>query len=517
MKLLKYGLTIAAVFMVLIVIRLNYNLRDRHPDFNIDLVIDPLAEPGRLSVGFAKIPITPQVTDTWNDFNNNAKYEPEQGETYNDVNGNNKFDPVWIAGFHNRRPAQGVHDDLWARVMVLDDGATRIAITSIDAIGFIYDDAVDIRKSAHDKNNCDYTIISSTHVHQAPDLIGIWGESFFKSGVNTEYMRYVKRQTVAAIETAVKNLVPVKLRIGQDLEGAIPYVVDSRDPQEMDPGIRIIQAIEISSGKTLGSLVSWSNHPETLWSKNLLISSDFPHYFRESVENGVHKGDRLLAQGLGGITVFVNGAVGGLMTTNPSHPIPDPFDGEMHKGATFEKAQAQGQQLGLLALKAIRSADVMEIEQVGIKIRAKTISIPLDNWNFLLGFLLGVIDHGTTGWLDVKTEVAALRIGPISIITIPGEIYPEIINGGVVSPPGQDYNLDPVEIPPLRSMMPGKFKFVFGLANDEIGYIIPKSEWDEIPPYLYNHHKSPYGEVNSIGPEAGPIIHESLIEMLEGF
>ena len=73
MKLLKYGLIIAAVFMVLIVIRLNYNLRDRHPDFNIDLVIDPLAEPGRLSVGFAKIPITPQVTDTWNDFNNNAK------------------------------------------------------------------------------------------------------------------------------------------------------------------------------------------------------------------------------------------------------------------------------------------------------------------------------------------------------------------------------------------------------------------------------------------------------------
>ena len=517
MKLLKYGLIIAAVFIVLIVSWFSYNLRDRHPDFNINLVIDSPDEPGRLSVGFAKIPITPQVTDTWNDFNNNAKYEPEQGETYNDVNGNNKFDPVWIAGFHNRRPAQGVHDDLWARVMVLDDGATRVAITSIDAVGFIYDDAVDIRKSAHEKNNCDYTIISSTHVHQAPDLIGIWGESFFKSGVNTEYMRYVKHQTVAAIETAVKNLVPVKLRIGQDLEGAIPYVVDSRDPQEMDSGIRIIQAIEISSGKTIGSLVSWSNHPETLWSKNLLISSDFPHYFRESVENGVHKGDRLLAKGLGGITVFVNGAVGGLMTTNPSHPIPDPFDGEMHKGATFEKAQAQGQQLGLLALKAIRSADVMEIEQAGIKIRAKTITIPLDNWNFLLGFLLGVIDHGTTGWLDVKTEVAALRIGPISIITIPGEIYPEIINGGVVSPPGQDYNLDPVEIPPLRSMMPGKFKFVFGLANDEIGYIIPKSEWDEIPPYLYNHHKSPYGEVNSIGPEVGPIVHESLMELLEGF
>ena len=36
--------------------------------------------------------------------------------------------------------------------------------------------------------------------------------------------------------------------------------------------------------------------------------------------------------------------------------------------------------------------------------------------------------------------------------------------------------------------MKGEYKFVFGLANDEIGYIIPKSEWDEVPPYLYNHH-----------------------------
>ena len=517
MKLLKYGSILLAGLLILIVTWFSYNLRDRHPDFNIDLVIDPPVEPGRLSVGFAKLPITPQVTDTWNDFNNNAKFEPELGETYNDINRNNKFDPVWIAGFHNRRPAQGVHDDLWSRVMVIDDGTTRVAIVSIDAVGFIYDDAVDIRNAAKDKINCDYTIISSTHVHQGPDLIGIWGESFFKSGVNIELMNYVKRQTIAAIATAVKNLVPVKLRVGEDLEGAIPYVVDSRDPQAMDPGIRIIQAIEIGSGKTLGSLVSWSNHPETLWSKNLLISSDFPHYFRETVENGAQKGERLLAKGLGGITVFINGAVGGLMTTNPSHPIPDPFDGKMHKGATFEKAQAQGQQLGLLALDAIRSTDAVEIERAAIAIRAKTISIPLGNRNFLFGFLFGVIDHGTTGWLDVKTEVAALRIGPVSIITIPGEIYPEIINGGVVAPPGQDYNLDPIEIPSLRSMMPGKFKFVFGLANDEIGYIIPKSEWDEIPPYLYNHHKSPYGEVNSIGPEAGPIIHESLRKILENF
>ena len=515
MKLIKYLLLAFIFLIVLLAVRVKYNLRDRHPDFDIDIYLKNTGQIGSISVGFAKMPITPEITDTWNDLNGNARYEPDKGDFYNDVNGNNKFDPIWIGGFHNSRPAQGVNDDLWARVMVIDDGGTKIAIVSIDAVGFIYDDAVDIRKEVKKNIGCDYTIISSTHVHQAPDLIGIWGPSYFKSGVDKKYMQYVKKQTIAAIATAVKSLTPAKLRIGQDLKGAIPFVVDSRDPQELDPGIRIIQAVDRNSEETLGSLISWSNHPETLWSKNLLISSDFPHYFRASIENGVFNKDTTLAEGIGGISVFINGAVGGLMTTNPSHPIADPFNGTMLDGATFEKTQAQGQQLGLLALKAIRSKDVVEISNSKIALRAKTITIPLDNKNFLLGFILGVIDHGTVGWLNVKTEIASIQIGPISIITIPGEIYPEIINGGVVSPLGQDYNIDPVEIPPLRSMMKGDYKFVFGLANDEIGYIIPKSEWDEVPPYLYNHHKSPYGEINSLGPEAGPIIHMSLSKIME--
>jgi len=63
-------------------------------------------------------------------------------------------------------------------------------------------------------------------------------------------------------------------------------------------------------------------------------------------------------------------------------------------------------------------------------------------------------------------------------------------------------------------MMPGKYKFVFGMANDMIGYIIPKSEWDEKEPYLYNETESPYGEINSVGHETGPIIHREISKLL---
>ena len=68
-------------------------------------------------------------------------------------------------------------------------------------------------------------------------------------------------------------------------------------------------------------------------------------------------------------------------------------------------------------------------------------------------------------------------------------------------------------MPPIREFMPGKVKFLFGLANDEIGYIIPKSEWDRKPPYLYGSKHGVYGEINSVGPDTAGVIHAALLQM----
>ncbi|MDP3611618.1 MAG: hypothetical protein Q8R98_07185, partial [Rubrivivax sp.] len=53
-------------------------------------------------------------------------------------------------------------------------------------------------------------------------------------------------------------------------------------------------------------------------------------------------------------------------------------------------------------------------------------------------------------------------------------------------------------------------RMVVGLANDEIGYIIPKAQWDQQPPYTFGAAKQWYGEVNSVGPEAAPAIIEAI-------
>ena len=511
LKILSFVVIVVAIILMLFI---STNMKDRHPGYVADRKVFSKST-SELSCGFAAIPITPDVPDKWTDKNGDAKYNPKDGDTFTDGNGNGVFDPVWIAGFSNSKPANGVHDDVWARTMIIDDGKTRLALVVLDAIGFMHDDVVDVRKMLPAKNGISYTIISSTHTHEGPDLLGLWGETPFQSGINKEYMKFVKTQIIKSIETAVKNLKPATLEVSEDLYGALPLLKDTRKPEVFDSGLRLIKAVEKENGKVLGTLVAWADHPETLWSKNLLVSSDFPHYVREGVEKGVFNGDTLMKKGTGGICVYVNGAVGGLMTTHPSLTVKDPFTGAEFSEPTYEKTEAQGKSLALLVLNAMEKPNEI-IESAGISYLVKTVSMPIENTLFKLATSLGVLDRGTSGWMKMRSELAAFTIGNLSFVTIPGEIYPELVNGGIEAPEGNDFEIQPLEIPPIREMMPGKYKFVLGLANDEIGYIIPKSQWDVDAPFGYGRDNSPYGEENSLGPETATIIHSNLKEMLAG-
>lgn len=511
-RFLKITGLILLIIIIGILIFLYTNLRDHDRGYKADLKISR-SDSSLISAGFAAIPITPEVPDRWTDKNNDAEYNPKDGDTYTDGNGNGKFDPYWIAGFGNRRAANGIHDELWARTMIIDDGKTRLAIVSLDIIGFMNNEVIDVRKRIPESAGITYSIITSTHTHEAPDMLGLWGKSNFKSGVNLEYLEYIKKQIVLSIETAVNNLKPAILEISEDLSGADPFVADGRLPDIFDNGLRLIRAVDRENGNTLGSLIAWADHPEVLWSKNLLISSDFPHYLRQCIEKGVFNGDSLIKPGIGGTAVFVNGAVGGLMTTDPDLAIKDPFTDEEFMEPTFSKAEAVGKQVALLALSSMEKPS-LKLTNAGISLVVRTLTLPIDNILFRLGDALGVFHRGMAGWMNMRSELAVFNIGPLSFATLPGEVYPEILNGGVEAPEGRDFITDPVEVPSIREMMAGKFRFVFGLANDEIGYIIPKTQWDAEMPFAYGKNKSQYGEENSLGPETAPILHKNLKEML---
>jgi hypothetical protein len=479
-----------------------YRARDRHPGYRVDLRVAP-GPPAPLRAGFAAVPVTPDVRETWTDRNGNARIDPD--EPWQDADGDGRFDAFWLAGFHGGRPATGVHDDLWARALVLDDGRTRLALVVLDAIGFMHDQVVEVRERIPDALGVTYTIVCSTHTHQAPDLMGVWGPKLGRSGIRPDYLEQVIEGAAEAVEDAVAALRPARLRLAAVPEAAAELVTDSRPPVVLDPGVRILAARDAETGEPLGQLVTWGNHPETTWSHNLLVSSDFPHYVRQALERD-----------LGGISVYASGAIGGLMTTLPDFGVRDPETGVLWVEPSFEKARAQGERVAALAAAALRGEHgrVAELARGSIALRARTLDVELDNGGLMAAALLGFIPRGFSRFGALRSEVAAVRLGPASFLAVPGEIYPEIVNGGIESPDGADFNIAPVEEPPLRELMPGRFRFVLGLANDALGYIIPRSQWDDEPPWLYGAEQETYGEIVSMGPETGPLLHAAFREVL---
>ena len=104
------------------------------------------AQAGELQVGFSQIPITPNLIDQWVDVNHDAQFDSNI-DLWTDVNGNGKFDAVWMAGFQNQRPAQGVKDNIMAVAVVIDDGKNRVGIVATDTIGLMRKFVLSVREA----------------------------------------------------------------------------------------------------------------------------------------------------------------------------------------------------------------------------------------------------------------------------------------------------------------------------------------------------------------------------------
>src|SRR5690606_19037856 len=92
------------------------------------------------------------------------------------------------------RGLRGEGDGLWARAIVLDQGETRVAIVAVDLVGVFNDEVVQIREAL--AGTVDHVVLSSTHVHAGPDMMGLWGRSITESGYNPEYAAQVRATVV---------------------------------------------------------------------------------------------------------------------------------------------------------------------------------------------------------------------------------------------------------------------------------------------------------------------------------
>lgn len=505
--------------------------RGPHHSYELDFLIpaqDDSTSPGKLQVGVAKRDITPDLDkkDSWVDVNNNGKYDPDI-DTYVDKNGNGRFDGVWIAGFGTNRPAKGVNDPQWVRVLAMRNNGVTVVMVTIDSIGIYHNEYIDIRKAVNPSLGIDHILFSATHCHEVADTMKIW--SFWKRlhgksvpfidfdyldipvfGFDHEYMAFIQEMTKEAIEEAVAALQPADMHCVQVEIEPEGFVNDSRKPGIMDNNMYLWRFTKPDSEDTIAIFVNWGNHPESLGGSNNYLTSDFPHWLREGVEKGVSEPNGV--EGFGGMCLYFQGMIGGLMTQ--LHTTVPHRDGvrKFHE-ATFEKAEALGENLAIVACRALRSDLVWKNENPYISVAARTFLAPMEG-QFKWAIRLGILHEGYYRGGKAKSEVNVVRIGDVMVLTTPGELYPEIVEGGIEALPGRDFEIDPIEVPPLREVMEEKARMalVIGLGNDEIGYIIPKSQWDNVEPWV--HGKRQYGEVNSGGTDVAPAIHRNSLDLI---
>jgi hypothetical protein len=422
--------------------------------------------------------------------------------------------PVYMAGFGKNRKATGVHDPLMARAVVLAHQKVKIAIVSVDLVGLFQPFIENVRRQLP---GFTYVLVSCTHNHEGPDTLGLWGPNSLQSGVDPDYLTHVADGIVGAVQDADRARRAAEARIGTakapDLlhDGRLPIVKHDE-----------LVAIHFLHGsQNAGIVVQWNCHPETLASQNTQLSADFVFatvaYLKEKYHCPV---------------VYLTGTVGGLMTSL-NVPVKD-SQGNLLKDGTFEKTERYGRLVGQLAAQAI--AAERPVRLFPLEARSAVVYLPMANPFYQLGWKLGVLDRQAFLWsgdpskaepirdktspkgpLCVRSEIGYLKLGDVEVAAIPGEIYPELVLGKVQDPadPGADFPDAAIE-PSIYGQMKGPHRMLIGLANDELGYIIPKRQWDEKAPFCYGRKTAQYGEGNSLGPETAPLLCEAFRKLVNG-
>ncbi|MBL7874639.1 MAG: alkaline ceramidase [Cyclobacteriaceae bacterium] len=364
---------------------------------------------------------------------------------------------AFIAGDKQNRKFTAIHDSLYAKAVVFTNENEKLALITLDCIGLLYPDVLRIRQKAAELCGFpeDRIIVTSTHTHSGPDVVGIWGSDYQHSGIDSSYMSFLINTSAAQIQAAWENREAVTASTAETTFGE-PWVQNICN-EEIDRTVSILQLLN-KQGKAIATLTNFACHPTFMDAGFSEISADYIHgYYQE------------MKKKTGGEALFLQGAIGGWV---------QPVDG----AGTFDKAFNRGRELADAVLSALPNAT--PLRSTAISFRKKQIRLPVENeaWKQLAA--IGTIQRQIQD--SVQTEVTWFTIGDAQFVTHPGETAPF-------------YGLE------TKKLMGNGPRFVLGLGNDALGYIIKPSFFTD-----KNIPHSEYLTGMSVGKETGPLMMKAL-------
>ena len=419
----------------------------------------------------------------------------------------------YFAAEGRKETARDVHDDLYARALVLNDGKRTIAIVTTDLIG-LGDEEVAMARAIVQRATAiapEHLIIACTHTHSGPIVHPFPHSDLVPGQADEDYFHLLPRLIASTVTMALRRQRPARIGAGAGtcfininrreilpdgtLRG-LPFL--GRNPDGItDREVDVLRVDDATTGMPLAILLSYACHPVVL-GPNLEISADYVGYAVNFIEHTL---------GGNAIALFANGAQGDMNAI-------------VHPG-TYADAERLGIMLGTEAVQVALATQTYE----DIQIRAATrrTELPLnpaasperqrDYLAFLEREYRRFMTEGDArrAWdIEMRLAVANYRLYVRESMTqsfVPAEVTAFGLTGngvsiGLVSEPAELFCTYGIQ---ARAQSPFATSLVLGLANGMIGYVPTPNVYTE------GGYEC---EVTQVAPGAGEQLCQTMIEAL---
>ena len=287
--------------------------------------------------------------------------------------------PVRTRLADHTRYSTGIHDPLFVKPLVLDDGETAVAIVCIDLLNGSFEFCDEMRRQIEERTGIVHTLINFSQTHSAPGTVDVPEEPHEK-----EWIELVERSILDAVEEAYANRIPASLYAGQapvqigfnrrlaDEFGVMVMAVNETGP--VVPWANVLQ-VRGNGDNTLAVLFEHAAHPVIVHNSSSLTGADFTGFAVQHIEE-------VLGDGV--VAMFAQGCCGNIN----GYPL----------RSGWEKAEEAGRNLGEAVLQSLHTA--AEIKAYKLTAESKRITLPtqklpsMEQWEETCSQLKSLDLHG---------------------------------------------------------------------------------------------------------------------------
>jgi hypothetical protein len=360
--------------------------------------------------------------------------------------------PTQLGGYGDRagKPAEGIHDTIHAKALILEWNGAKSALIAVDACSIplcVVEES--LAKADVDGLTLDRTLVPASHTHAglegfALDRRNIAGNPHI--GVFSEDMlNFVTERIAKGLREADGALQPVKAGAGTTrVEGMNR---NRRKDEHVDQDMTVLR-LDRADGTPYVVLVNYTAHGTIMSPDEMLISGGWPGVMQRTVEAVLDEGVTCM---------YINGAEGDI----------SPMRAE--GGSNWERAEDYGRRVGLKASDLAR--DITTRKTKVFDVHSRWVDLPPQQAAPDFVEIAGSEYHVTEEQLQQllpamfpsKAPLYALRLDNFAMVTFPGEPICEIglsvkkvlADGGIKNP------------------------CVAALTTDHIGYILTPEEYRE--------------------------------------